>query len=134
MKFTSKDDFINSKYVGYLFICLMFDFTYKRKLKHRITATSTTGQSFRLALVSAMSVLSSISMLFCLLEGAPPSLVKHALLVSIGVTLINKSLFLCFCFQIWSADPPWNFNWTKVSWINQPLWNNSDGGGGDWCC
>ena len=116
-------------YIYIYIIMLSLFIAYITDIKLQLTATSTTGHCFRLARVSEMSVLSSISTLFCRLEVTPSP--KLDLLVSIGVTLINKSLFLCFCFQIWSADPPWSFNWTNVSWINQPLWNSSDAAGDD---
>ena len=104
-------------------------------VQNLITATSTTGQIFLLALVSEISVLSSIiSTLFCLLELVDP-LPKLDLLVSIGVTLMYRSLFLCLFFQIWRelVDPPWSFNWTNVSWISHPRWNNSKEGW-NWGC
>ena len=121
---------IYSRYIDIMCVYLLI-----YNVEGLITATSTTGQIFLLALVSEISVLSSIiSTLFCLLELVDP-LPKLDLLVSIGVTLMYKSLFLCLFFQIWRelVDPPWSFNWTNVSWINHPRWNNSEEGR-NWSC
>ena len=82
--------------------CILVHYMYiAYTVKNFFTATSTTGQIFLLALVSEISVLSSIiSMLFCLLDEVA-ALPKLDLLVSIGVTLMYRSLFLCLFFQIW---------------------------------